>query len=117
MGAAKHGLCDLMGFQSPAQDYIERRLTVNDLVVHNPSATLFLEREEGLIVVDRSACIASGDKIALLHDGVSLIARTGDRCVITDEGQRIAGEELEGVIVLGKVTYEIMRVWHDDSPV
>lgn len=29
-----------MGFQSPAQDYIQRRLTVNDRVVHNPLALL-----------------------------------------------------------------------------
>jgi len=106
-----------MGFQSPAQDYIERRLTVNDLIVHNPGSTLFIEREEGLLVVDRSARIVRGDKIALMHEGVSLVARTGEHCITTDEGQRIAGEELEGVVVLGKVTYEIMRVWHDDSPV
>lgn len=106
-----------MGFQSPAQDYIQRRLTVNDLVVHNPAATLFIEMDESMLVVDRSAPVKKGDRVALVHEGVSLIARTSDHCVITDEGQKIAGEELEGAVVLGKVTYEIMRVWHDDSPV
>lgn len=28
-----------MGFQSPAQDYIQRLITVNNFVVHNPVAT------------------------------------------------------------------------------
>ncbi len=29
-----------MSFSSPAQDYIERRITVKDLVAHNPVALL-----------------------------------------------------------------------------
>ena len=37
-----------MGFPSPAQDYIECRLTVSDLVVHNPASTLIVERDDGL---------------------------------------------------------------------
>lgn len=106
-----------MGFQSPAQDYVQRRLTVNDLVVHNPAATLFIERDEGMLVVDQAAIVKRGDRVALVHDGMSLLARTGDGCVITDDGQRIAGEALDDVIVLGKVTYEIMRIWHDNAPV
>lgn len=106
-----------MGFPSPAEDYIQRRLTINDLVVHNPSSTLFIERDNGMLVVDRVARVKRGDKVALVYDGVSLIARTGDRCIITDDGQKIVGEALDGVIVLGKVTYEIMSVWRDDSPV
>ncbi|WP_314412578.1 hypothetical protein [Pantoea septica] len=106
-----------MGFQSPAQDYIERRLTVSDLVVHNPGSTLFIERDEGMLVVDQSVPVKKGDRVALVHEGISMLARTGDRCVITDDGQKIAGEALDDVIVLGKVTYEIMSVWHDNGPV
>ena len=106
-----------MGFQSPAQDYIQRRLTVTDFVVHNPAATLFIEMDEGMLVIDRSVPVKRGDRVALVHEGMSLLARTGDRCIITDDGQRIAGEALDDVIVLGKVTYEIMRVWRDNGPV
>lgn len=106
-----------MGFQSPAQDYIQRRLTVNDLVVHNPASTVVVERDDGLLVVDRGARIVVGDHVALLYEGEALMARTGDCCVITEDGQRIAGDELESVVVLGKITYEIVSVWHDGRPV
>lgn len=88
-----------MGFQSPAQDYIQRRLTVNDLVVHNPASTVVVERDDGLLVVDRGARIAVGDNVALLYEGISLIGKTGNHCVITEDAQRIAGDELEGILV------------------
>ncbi len=106
-----------MGFPFPAEDYIQRRLTVNDLVVHNPLSTLFIERDERMLAVDRAAWVKREDKVALVYDGVSLIARTGDRCLITDDGQKIAGDALDGVVTLGKVTYEIMSVWRDNGPV
>ncbi|HAB74572.1 MAG TPA: hypothetical protein DCE46_10535 [Pantoea sp.] len=106
-----------MGFQSPAQDYVQRRLTVNDLVVHNPASTLVIGHDDGLLVIDRDARIAAGDKVALLHDGAALIARTGECCVITEDGQCITGAELESVVVLGKITYEIVSVWHDGRPI
>lgn len=106
-----------MGFQSPAQDHIQRRITVNDLVVHNPNATLFIERDEGMLIVDQSAIVKCGDRVALVHEGESLLATTGDQFVITEDGQKIDGDALNDVIVLGKVTYEIMSVWSDDSPI
>lgn len=75
-----------MGFQSPAQDYIERRLTVNDLVMHNPGSTMIIERDQGLLIVDRAARIKTGDRVVLIHEGEALIARTGEHCVITEDG-------------------------------
>jgi len=105
-----------MGFQSPAQDYIQRRLTVNDLVVHNPASTVVIGRDSGLLVIDRDARIANGDKVALVYEGEALVARAGNRCLITEDGQRIAADELESVVVLGKITYEILSVWHDGRP-
>ena len=103
-----------MGFQSPAEDYVQRRLTVNDLVVHNPASTLVIGRDHGLLVIDRDARIAAGDKVALLHDGAALIARTGERCLVTEDGQCIAEDELEELVVLGKIIYEIVKLWHGD---
>lgn len=58
-----------MGFQSPAQDYIERRLTVNDLVVHNPASTVVVERDDRLLVIDRVARIAIGDNVGCFMRG------------------------------------------------
>lgn len=109
------GGCD-KGFQSPAQDYVQRRLTVNDLVVQNPASTLVIGCDGGLLVIDRDARLATGDKVALLHEGEALIARTGERCVITEDGQRISGDELENMVMLGKITYKILSTWHDERP-
>lgn len=106
-----------MGFQSPAQDYIQRRLTVSDLVVHNPASTLIVERDEGLMVIDRSAHVAAGDKVALLYQVEPMLARTADGYVITEDGKRITGDELEGLVVLGKITYEIVSVWQNEQPI
>ncbi|HAK36388.1 MAG TPA: hypothetical protein DCM44_18925 [Pantoea sp.] len=50
---------------------------------------------------------------ALLHEGEAMMARTGNRCVITEDGQYIAGDELENVVVPGKITYGIGNGWHD----
>lgn len=105
-----------MGFQSPAQDYMERRLSVNDLVVHNPASTVVVKLDDGLLVIDRSSRVATGDKVALLHAGEALVALMGERCLITADGQRIAGEELENVVMLGKITYEITKIYHSARP-
>ena len=39
------------GFPSPAQDYVERRLDLNELCIKHPSATYFV-RAEGLSMID-----------------------------------------------------------------
>lgn len=59
------------GWPSPAEDYVDRRLNLHDLVVKNPAATYFvwaagdsmLEagiHDGDLLVVDRSVPVASG---------------------------------------------------------
>ena len=55
-------------------------------------------RDDGLLVIDRGARITAGDKVALVHEGEALIARTADSCVITEDGQRIAGDEQKGIV-------------------
>ncbi|TWI76772.1 DNA polymerase V [Desulfobotulus alkaliphilus] len=53
------------GFPSPAQDYVERSLDLNDLCIHNPAATFFVRvsgdsmedggiRSGDILIVDRS---------------------------------------------------------------
>lgn len=50
------------GFPSPAEDHIERRLDLNDLVVKHPEATFFA-RVEGDSMKDE--CIEDGDLIVV----------------------------------------------------
>ncbi|MCS3429819.1 translesion error-prone DNA polymerase V autoproteolytic subunit [Klebsiella sp. BIGb0407] len=68
------------GFPSPAQDYIERRIDLNELMIQHPSATYFVKAagdsmagagiDEGdLLVVDSSRKAKSGDIVIATVDG------------------------------------------------
>ncbi len=72
------------GFPSPADDYIEQRLNLNDLLIPHKEATFFL-RVQGdsmigqgihhgdLLIVDRSLNIASKKIIIAVLDGELLV--------------------------------------------
>ncbi len=68
------------GFPSPAEQYTDTPLDLNDLLVKRPAATFFLRvqgdsmigegiREDDLLVVDRSITPVSGDVIIAAVDG------------------------------------------------
>ncbi|MBU2966723.1 translesion error-prone DNA polymerase V autoproteolytic subunit [Amphritea sp. 2_MG-2023] len=68
------------GFPSPAQDYIERTLDLNDLCIKHPAATYFVRAEgdsmEGVgifsrdvLVVDRSLKAVNGDIVIACVNG------------------------------------------------
>ncbi|WP_417223267.1 translesion error-prone DNA polymerase V autoproteolytic subunit [Amphritea sp.] len=70
----------MAGFPSPAQDYIERTLDLNELCIEHPAATYFVRAEgdsmEGVgifsrdvLVVDRSLKAANGDIVIACVDG------------------------------------------------
>ncbi|MEI7100232.1 S24 family peptidase, partial [Klebsiella pneumoniae] len=64
------------GFPSPAQDYVEQRIDLNELLVNHPSATYFVKvagdsmkdagiGEGDLLVVDSSRTAVHGDFYSL----------------------------------------------------
>lgn len=68
------------GFPSPAEQYLEPTLDLNELLIKRPAATFFVRvqgdsmidegiREGDLLVVDRSIRPASGDVIIAAVDG------------------------------------------------
>ncbi len=68
------------GFPSPAQDYVENRLDLNQLCVAHPAATYFVRAEgdsmqeagifdQDILVVDRSLSPGHGDIIVASLDG------------------------------------------------
>jgi SOS-response transcriptional repressors (RecA-mediated autopeptidases) len=68
------------GFPSPAQDYVEQRLDLNQLCVKRPAATYFVRVEglsminagifpDDLLVVDRSITAQSGDIVVASLNG------------------------------------------------
>ncbi|MGB1272460.1 MAG: LexA family protein [Endozoicomonas sp.] len=74
------------GFPSPAADYLEERLSLDQLLIEHPAATFFA-RAQGysmtgagihdgdLLIIDRSLKVRSGDVIIALLDGELLIKR------------------------------------------
>lgn len=69
------------GFPSPAQDYIEQRLDLNDLLVQHPSSTYFV-RASGSSMIE--ANISDGD---LLIVDSSLRPRDGQIVVAAIDGE------------------------------
>lgn len=74
------------GFPSPADDYIENKLDINELVIKRPAATFFV-RVEGesmvdanihsgdILVVDRSAQASNGTIIIAVLNGEFTVKR------------------------------------------
>ncbi|MDH1089289.1 MULTISPECIES: hypothetical protein [Pantoea] len=40
-----------MGFLSPAQDHVEQRLNLNDILMPNPANTIRIETPEGFVLL------------------------------------------------------------------
>jgi DNA polymerase V len=87
------------GFPSPADEYIEKQLDLNDLVIKHPTATFFVRvegdsmRDAGIIsgdilVVDRSLDPTHGKIIVALVDGEFTVKRM----LIRQDGVLLAPE-------------------------
>lgn len=66
-----------------------------------------VETPEGFVIVDRAAKMKPGDEVAFQYDGYPIVGRLFSSGLITQDGETIDGEGLEGIIVLGKVTARI----------
>ncbi|MEN8135452.1 MAG: translesion error-prone DNA polymerase V autoproteolytic subunit [Thermodesulfobacteriota bacterium] len=74
------------GFPSPAEDYIEQRLDLNELLIQNPAATFFVRvngdsmqgagiNHDDILIVDRSMEPASGKIVVAVIDGEFTVKR------------------------------------------
>ena len=74
------------GFPSPADDYVERRLDLNQHCIHHPEATYFLRvsghsmtgagiHDNDILVVDRSLKPAHGKIVVAILDGEFTVKR------------------------------------------
>ena len=97
------------GFPSPAEQYQETPLDLNELLVKRPAATFFVKvqgdsmigdgiRDGDLLVVDRSLRPASGDVIIACVDGDFTVKtlRLGKRDEGSGKGEEGRGKREEG---------------------
>lgn len=112
------------GFPSPAQDYIEGMLDLNEHLVRHPSATFFMHADGysmknaginpgDLLIVDRALEASSNKIIIAIVDGELTLKRLkieGGRYYLipeNDEFEPIVIEEDVDFVIWGVVTYVI----------
>lgn len=87
------------GFPSPADDYVDRKLDLNELLIRNPAATFFVRvagdsmtgagiSHNDILVVDRSLEPAGGSIVIAVYDG----ELTVKRLVCDKTGMRLVAE-------------------------
>ena len=103
-----------MGFPSPAQDYVQRPLCLNQLFNVNGN-TLLIETSSGWAVIDKSKRPDPGIVLLVNVDGYNQFARWMGDALITEDGEAIEGEALDGVTVIGPVFALINAVERDDD--
>ncbi|WP_426817692.1 hypothetical protein ACP3TC_05100 [Winslowiella sp. 2C04] len=106
-----------MGFPSPANDYIEKRLTIDDFVVANPASTMICDIGDRLLVIDRSVPPKSGSMIYYELMGECGVGKIMGRSLITPDGEAFEGSVLEELEVVGVVTAEILKMHEPDRPI
>jgi DNA polymerase V len=90
------------GFPSPADDYIEGRIDLNEHLIRHPAATFFVRvsgdsmtgagiQNGDLLIVDRAAeCVSGCIVVARVHDEFTLkrVRKEGDRVFLMPENER-----------------------------
>ena len=115
------------GFPSPADDYVEKNLDLNELLVSHPAATFFV-RVEGhsmidahiysgdILIVDRSLSAANGQIVIALINGEFTVKRVsieGEKLFLVPENPafpKIAINPEDDFQIWGVVTYVIHKL-------
>ncbi|WP_337008877.1 phage repressor protein [Pantoea sp. AS142] len=106
-----------MGFPSPASDYIERRIDLNDVLMPHRNNMILIETPDGFVLADKSLKPVPGDKVAFQLGEFPQLGRLFSSGIITSDGETIDGDGMDGIIVLGKVTSEIVSVYEPSRPI
>jgi DNA polymerase V len=115
------------GFPSPADDYVERNIDLNDWLIHNKVAT-YIVRVEGdsasgeirsgdMLVVDRSLEARHGSVVIACVDGDMLVkclhVEPGGRRFLVADNSDTSPVEINGhseVMIWGVVTHGIRKM-------
>lgn len=106
-----------MRFPSPASDYVETCIDLNKILMPHPTHMFMIETPVGFAIIDRTVQGKSGDKVAFQFGDYSQLGRLFRTGIITQDGETIDGDSLEGIIVLEKVTAEVLSVHEPSRPI
>ncbi|HFI5643785.1 TPA: hypothetical protein ACGQVP_004734 [Raoultella planticola] len=94
MDADEYGEGFIVGFPSPATDYIEDTLTVTKLCrVHANSK--IVKTDSGYAILDLSLRPQPGDYVLIRYDGITDFGRRQGQSFITRDGEAIEGERVD----------------------
>jgi len=77
---------------------------------------LLIETPEGFVLADKSLTPVPGDIVAFQFGEYPQLGKLFSTGIITSDGETIDGEGMDGIIVLGKVTAEIVSVYEGCRP-
>jgi DNA polymerase V len=109
------------GFPSPADDYLEIKLNLNDYLIKHPASTFFLRADGNelnqwgifcgdLLIVDRSISPNAGKTVVVVLDGelkVRRLLRYGGLLYLNGRNLKQATELKEEDVIWGVVTHVI----------
>ncbi len=105
-----------MGFPSPASDYIEKRIDLNDILMPYRNNMMLIETPDGFVLADKSVKPENGDKVAFQIGEFPQLGRLFSTGIITSDGETIDGDGMDGIIVLGRITAEVVSVYEPLRP-
>ncbi len=115
------------GFPSPADDYLDRKLDLNEHLIKNPAATFFVRvagdsmtgtgiNDDDILIVDRSLEPANGSVVIAVINGelaVKRLLKNNNTCQLVAENPHYPPLEISEETPLeiwGVVTYAIHRL-------
>lgn len=112
------------GFPSPADDYLQRALDLNDHLVPRPISTFFIEVkgdamagekifDGDILVVDRSADIRAGQVVVAIYCGEFLLRKLvrRERCffLVSDDPKAAPIEMNDAIEIWGRVMWSLTK--------
>lgn len=105
-----------MGFPSPATDYVESRIDLNVICQIRPTVSM-LEIDGDFHLVDSGLKPCSGDLLCFELYGDVGVGKLMGQSIITRDGEALEGAAMEGIVVLGKVTFMVSSFYDDHRPI
>ncbi|WP_127716395.1 LexA family transcriptional regulator [Halobacteriovorax sp. HLS] len=106
------------GFPSPADDYLEGKLSLDSLLVQRPNSTFFVKAEGqsmeplilsgDLLIIDRSVMVRNGDIILGIVDGefsIKRFFRDHEKVILTPEN-----EKFNPIVIKDELRFEVWGV-------
>ncbi|MEN4608688.1 phage repressor protein [Pantoea agglomerans] len=100
-----------MGSPSPAADFVEKRIDMNDVLMPYRNNMLLIETPDGVLLADKSLKPVNGDTVVFQLGEFSQLGKLIIKCIINQDGETIDGEFLAGAVILCVVTFKILSVY------